>query len=255
MNMAIDEALMSSQEKDALPALRFYGWARPSFSFGYFQDIAAEVDTHKCHARGIDLVRRPTGGGTVIHGWDQTYSVIAPRKDPLIPQDILASYQLISQCIITGLRQLRLKAEHYSHKFNGNMPLQEICLTNPTKYDVLIAGKKVAGAAQRRKKNALLHQGYIALDMPPAEITKLVSQKDDLSQSVLALSIAINSTLQSPLTKEQLQEALVAGFEEILNINLVSDSLSPDEIYTANHLAQTKYATVEWMARKRFRRS
>jgi len=79
MNMAIDEALMSSQNGDALPALRFYGWTHPSFSFGYFQNIPEEVDMQKCNERGIDMVRRPTGGGTVIHSWDQTYSVIASR--------------------------------------------------------------------------------------------------------------------------------------------------------------------------------
>jgi len=255
MNMAIDEALMSLQDEDALPTIRFYGWTRPSFSFGYFQNISEEVDIRKCNEREIDLVRRPTGGGTVIHGWDQTYSVIAPRKYPLIPQDILASYQLISQCIIAGLRKLGVKAEYHSDKFDGDETLQDICLTNPTKYDVLIAGKKVAGAAQRRKKNALLHQGYIALNMPPDDVTKLVSQRSDVSQSVLAFSIAINSILQSPLAKEKLQAALVSGFEQTLNINLVSDSLSPDEIYTANHLARTKYETAEWMERKMLRRS
>jgi len=250
MNMAIDETLMFLQDEGTLPTLRFYGWTRPSFSFGYFQNIPEEVDMHKCNERGIDLVRRPTGGGTVIHSWDQTYSVIASQKCPLIPKDILASYQLISQCIIAGLRKLGIKAEHYADKFDSDATLQNICLTNPTKYDVLIAGKKVAGAAQRRKKKAMLHQGYIALDMPPDDVTGLVYKGENVSQSVEAFSIAINSISQPKLTRGELQKALVCGCEETLDINLVSDELSPDEIEMANHLTVTKYETEEWMERR-----
>jgi len=257
MNMAIDEALMLRQLENALPTLRFYGWARPSFSFGYFQKIAEEVDLPKCREQGIDLVRRPTGGGTVIHGWDLTYSVAVSLDNPLIPKDTLGSYRLISACIIEGLQQLGIKAEHYSERANGDAMLQNICLTNPTKYDVLIGGRKVAGAAQRRKQGVMLHQGYIALDMPPDDVTSLVSKQDDLSQLVTTSSIAINTICQSqsPLPKgvggcllerTKLERAIASGFEAIMNIQLTSEELNPMEINVATQLAKTKYETDKW---------
>jgi lipoate-protein ligase A len=246
MNMAIDEALMLQQREDFLPTFRFYGWTRPSFSFGYFQKIAEEVDLPKCRGRGIDLVRRPTGGGTVIHGWDLTYSVAVPLDNPLIPKDTLGSYRLISECIIEGLRQLGIKAEHYSERANGDAMLRNICLTNPTKYDVLINGKKVAGAAQRRKQGVMLHQGYIALDMPSDDVTNLVSKQGDLSQLVTTSSIAINTICQSQLENAKLAHAIASGFEAILNIRLTSEELNPMEINVATQLAKLKYETDEW---------
>ncbi|MFQ6042876.1 MAG: biotin/lipoate A/B protein ligase family protein, partial [Candidatus Poribacteria bacterium] len=243
MNMAIDEALMLRQMEDALPTLRFYGWTRPSFSFGYFQKIAEEINLPKCRELGIDLVRRPTGGGTVIHGWDLTYSVAVPLDNPLIPKDTLESYRLISECIIAGLRQLDIKAEHYSERSIGDETLRNICLTNPTKYDVLIDSRKVAGAAQRRKQGVMLHQGYIALDMPPDYMTTLVSKQGDLSQAVTTSSIAINAIHQAQLDSTKLAHAIASGFEATLSINLTAEKLKAMEIDMATHLAKTKYAT------------
>ena len=237
---------MLRQTEDAWPALRFYDWICPSFSFGYFQKIIEDVDLSKCKERGIDLVRRPAGGGTVIHGWDLTYSVAVPSDEPLIPKDTLESYRLISDCIIEGLRQLDIKAEHYSERLEDNAMLPNICLTNPTKYDVIIDGRKVAGAAQRRRQGGMLHQGYIALDMPPDDVANLVAAQGDMSQLVTASSTAINLVCQSQLERTKLARAVASGFEAVLNIRLISEGLNPMEIDMATHLSKTKYETDEW---------
>lgn len=246
MNMALDEALMIRQENDALPTLRFYGWTHPSFSFGYFQKIADVVNVQKCREQRIEFVRRPTGGGTVIHGWDLTYTVAVPLDNPLIPKNTLESYRIIHECIIEGLQRLNIKAKHFSERTNSNQNIQNICLTNPTKYDVLIDGKKVAGAAQRRKRGVMLHQGYIALDMPPDDITNLVSVQSDLSQIVVATSTAINTVSPYPLDRTKLAHSIASGFETVLDISLVSEKLNPMEIDTANQLVKTKYGTDQW---------
>jgi lipoate-protein ligase A len=75
MNMAIDEALL---EQATLPVLRFYGWRRPSLSFGYFGKFAEVAEETKTR----ELVRRWTGGGSVWHGEDLTYALITPASDP-----------------------------------------------------------------------------------------------------------------------------------------------------------------------------
>ncbi len=94
--------------------LRFYGWTHPSFSFGYFLKIAEGVNVAKCREQEIGLVRRPTGGGVVIHGWDLTYTVAVPLDNPLVPKNTLESYRAIHECIIEGLRQLNINAQHFS---------------------------------------------------------------------------------------------------------------------------------------------
>ena len=96
MNMAIDEALL---EHCTCPALRFYGWRGPSLSFGYFgkfADIARET-------KDRDLVRRWTGGGSVLHGQDLTYSLVTPASDPASGEGPTAIYAAIHGAIREAL--------------------------------------------------------------------------------------------------------------------------------------------------------
>ncbi|MFN2475807.1 MAG: octanoyltransferase, partial [Chthoniobacterales bacterium] len=74
MNMAVDEALLEFARE---PSLRFYGWRQASLSFGYFGSFKS-VAGHQPHR---EIVRRWTGGGTVFHGGDLTYSLILPAGD------------------------------------------------------------------------------------------------------------------------------------------------------------------------------
>ena len=142
MNMAIDEAMLLTQKASIQPTLRFYDWLQPAFSFGYFQRISEEVNLKACAAHGIELVRRMTGGGTVIHGWDVTYTIIVPHGCGGLPKDISAAYCAISNCLINGLQRLGIDVAHQIEKpLAGNAP--NICLTNPAQYDTLLNGKRL----------------------------------------------------------------------------------------------------------------
>ena len=68
-NMAADEAmLLSHAAGKSGPTLRFYAWSPAAVSLGYFQHADAEIDRAACANRGIDVVRRLTGGRAVLHG-------------------------------------------------------------------------------------------------------------------------------------------------------------------------------------------
>ena len=82
--MAVDEALVRSI--GARPAFRVYGWQPPAVSFGYAQRISREVDAQKVRERGIDIVRRPTGGRAILHWNELTYSVVCPADNPIMGQ-------------------------------------------------------------------------------------------------------------------------------------------------------------------------
>src|SRR4051794_9804512 len=76
-NMALDEALLLSAERDGIGALRFYTWREPTLSLGYFQphaDRAAHAASKNC-----TLVRRASGGGAILHDRELTYSIALPR--------------------------------------------------------------------------------------------------------------------------------------------------------------------------------
>ena len=105
------------------------------------------------------VVRRPTGGGLVDHNADWTYAMIFPedlfsyrensyRRIHAMIRDVLANTM--------GCFDVREAAETGASR--GKIAS---CFAEPSPFDVLSAGQKIAGAAQRRYKGWVLHQGSV----------------------------------------------------------------------------------------------
>ncbi len=201
MNMAIDEALL---ELATLPGLRFYGWRQPSLSFGYFNkftEVAAEAD-------GRELVRRWTGGGTVPHGKDLTYSLVTPATESAAALGPSAIYGALHRAIRDALGE-EAKSAHLAPE--AAPKISEACFANPVRNDLLLDGRKIAGAAQRRTRGGFLHQGSIQLP--------------DLSASF----------------RER--------FAGALGRKIVRAEFSPQILTRAATLEAEKYATAAWLRR------
>ncbi|MEO8440132.1 MAG: hypothetical protein ABI540_07925 [Spartobacteria bacterium] len=202
LNMAIDESLLENAAAE--PVLRFYGWARPSLSFGYFgrfADVAAE-------AARRDIVRRWTGGGIVLHGDDLTYSLMTPAGDPASRLGPPAIYAALHEAI-----RLALLAEGCETRLAavGAPRISDACFANPVRFDLLLDGRKVAGAAQRRTRRGFLHQGSI----------------------------------QVPHLSERFRERFASG----LAGNVEWGKLPAPVIERATTLVSEKYATATWLHR------
>jgi lipoate-protein ligase A len=153
LNMAIDEALL---ERASQPILRFYGWRRPSLSFGYFgkfADVATEMERR-------EIVRRWTGGGSVRHGEDLTYSLVTPAIDPASSHGPGVIYAALHAAIRDALHAEGRAAQLAAA---AAPKISEACFANPVRHDVMLLGRKIAGAAQRRTRGGFLHQGSIQL--------------------------------------------------------------------------------------------
>jgi lipoate-protein ligase A len=148
LNMAIDEALLAVI---AGPVLRVYRWARPAVSFGYFERWAPIRAAHP----GRDAVRRWTGGGVVLHGEDFTYSLLVPGVFGAPP---LVSYGVIHGALCSALVDAGIAARP---ALDSAAKISQACFENPVAHDILVGGRKVAGAAQRRTRLGLMHQGSI----------------------------------------------------------------------------------------------
>ena len=159
MNMAIDEALL---ELATIPTIRFYGWRSPALSFGYFgkfSDVAI-------YAHERDLVRRWTGGGIVFHGDDLTYSIVIPASDPVFSESSIGLYEKIHRALAEALNGIGQRTELLGSACSADRTAQHDvpannCFANPVRADVMIDGRKIAGAAQRRTRRGLLQQGSI----------------------------------------------------------------------------------------------
>ena len=151
LNMALDEALL---ERAATPILRFYCWRRPSLSFGYFGRYVEVAD----QASHREIVRRWTGGGIVPHGNDLTYSIIVPASHPWFARSSLEIYAEIHEAIRRALQSNGI--ESLLANFAA-AKISEDCFANAVRADVMRNGQKIAGAAHRRTRAGLLHQGSI----------------------------------------------------------------------------------------------
>lgn len=158
MNMAIDEALLQSAVR---PTLRFFCWLRPALSFGYFGSFADVA--HQGGDR--DVVRRWTGGGIVLHGDDLTYSVVVPGRLTISSNAVYSHIHGAIRMALPRDMNIVLAAE-------AAPKLSEACFANPVEADVMFEGRKIAGAAQRRTRTGLLHQGSIQDACLPADFPK-----------------------------------------------------------------------------------
>jgi lipoyl(octanoyl) transferase len=148
LNMATDEALLETATQ---PTIRFYRWDHPALSFGYFGkfDDVANQESER------DIVRRWTGGGIVFHGEDLTYSIVIPASSPAFSESSMSIYERTHRAIQSALGSDTELASIASAK------ISESCFANPVRADVLLNGRKIAGAAQRRTRRGLLQQGSI----------------------------------------------------------------------------------------------
>ncbi len=163
VNMAIDEALLESA---TVPSIRFYRWRSPALSFGYFGKFADVA----IYASERDLVRRWTGGGIVLHEDDLTYSIVIPARDQAFAESSILIYESIHRGLcatLNGIGKRAIGAELVDPDRStiANQPAVSPkvyhCFANPVRADVMINGRKVAGAAQRRTRRGLLQQGSI----------------------------------------------------------------------------------------------
>lgn len=168
MQMAVDEALLRSAFTEA-PTLRFYAWRAPAASFGYFSRFA-DV---KNFAPERELVRRWTGGGIVLHGADLTYSLIVPTRSEACRLKSIQIYRAVHAAMHATFAQLGVTTVLAS----GRAPrTSDACFANPVEADLLSAERKIAGAAQRRTRDGLLHQGSIQLPVLPPQFRTLFAE-------------------------------------------------------------------------------
>jgi lipoate-protein ligase A len=202
LNMAVDEALLANARA---PILRFYRWRMPSLSFGYFGRYAEVAD----QSDRREIVRRWTGGGIVPHGDDLTYSVIIPASDPFFSQSSLEIYATIHDAVRGALKANGVDAT----LANCAAPkVSEDCFANVVSADVINAGRKIAGAAHRRSRSGLLHQGSIQ-----------------------------HGHLPDPF-RTDFARALCDRYE--------TKRLTPEWMERAASIADAKYSTAQWLMRR-----
>lgn len=251
-NMALDEAVLLFGWPT--PTLRFYSWSPPCLSIGYSQVVVNDVELEACRRLGIDLVRRPTGGGAILHDAELTYCVVAPEDHPAVSGSILESYRRISRALVAAMRQLGL-APQVAPTPAKNQAATSACFHNPSAHEVMVAGRKLVGSAQCRREGMVLQHGSLLLDLDPIRALQVLKPPQGQDHQAWAetfrkRAICLREALGRCVPFQEAAHAVARGFEDALGLELEAAELSPEEWELARRLRREKYACDGWnMAR------
>ena len=206
-NMALDAALLDRADCTGEAFLRLYRFDPPCLSLGR-NEPTARYDRSAIARLALDVVRRPTGGCAVWHEHEVTYAVAAPiatfgglrEAYRAIHTRLSAALQSLGVDATLALARPRLP----SPAFHRPGP----CFATPVGGEVLVAGRKLVGSAQVRKRNAFLQHGSILLD-GSQEIVSLVSR----GSSVVSRETTLSSELRRHVSFDEVADAIVAAWD------------------------------------------
>ena len=222
-NLALDEALLDAAEiGTGAEVLRFWESPTPFVVVGYANKIASEVNVAACEAKGIPILRRCSGGGTVVQGPGcLNYAVILRITENGPTRSISAANQYVMERTRHAISQLL-------------SPNSQLLIAGHT--DLALGNLKFSGNAQRRRKNFLLFHGSLLLnfDLPLiSELLNMPSLQPDYRDGRAHKQFIMNLGLPT----EAVKHALMTEWE-------VTESLTPPLPIPPDLLQ--KYNSVEW---------
>lgn len=224
-NMAADETLLDSAVA-GVASLRFYGWTSATASLGYFQP--AKVRLSDVRLARLPFVRRPSGGSTLVHHHELTYAFAIPAGPPWHTHERWLSR--MHRIIRTALAELGVSDAVESAGEPAPQHGEVLCFHQVTACDLLCAGKKFVGSAQRKHRQAMMQHGSILLAQ--SEHTPALPGIRELA------GISLSAT--------QVRDAVVRAFAADTSWAVNSGPWLEKEDQRIRELAAEKYATVAW---------
>ncbi|MFB6353798.1 MAG: biotin/lipoate A/B protein ligase family protein [Halobacteriales archaeon] len=160
MNMALDEVAARTAAEGGPRTVRVYSWAPSTLSLGYGQ-ASATVDWAYCDGEGIDVTRRPTGGGGIYHDrhGDVSYSIAAPAEE--FPGELTAAYHAMLEPVLDAFDRLGVDVgfvdEEHPPVYEPACYLRGL---HPA-HDLAVDGRKISGNAQYRQRDAVIQHGSL----------------------------------------------------------------------------------------------
>lgn len=187
-NMEIDNYFLRKGEGFVF---RLYGWKPYGVSIGVSQKKEKVCNVDYCKKKGIEIVKRITGGGAVYHKNDITYMLSCPL-DFFEEKTVLGVYKKIAQMLMAIFKSLRIECD-FAGKVQKELRVEGMkngvaCFLLPSDYEIIVKGKKVVGNALRIEKNRILQHGSIAFDFDYKETAIVLNATEEkLRQRVISL--------------------------------------------------------------------
>ena len=264
--MAYDEVAARTAAEEGVGTVRLYQWLPACLSLGYRQ-APDTVDWEFCESQGIDVVRRPTGGGGIYHDThgDIAYSVIAPAE--AVPGSLAETYELFCEPLLDAFEELGVPAafadEPAEALYEPSCYLRDI---DPA-HDIAVDGRKLAGNAQYRTRDAVVQHGSISFEVdaerhlacfadPPVDADRFrervtgLSDHADTERDVPLDSEHVGLTDSYNLERDRavrvIEDSLGEWCGAIAGEEWVTDDWTEAERAAADGLAEAKYRSEAW---------
>ena len=163
--MALDGGLLRTAEE---VFARRYVWTPPALSLGKFQRVEL------LPRLPFDVVRRPSGGGAVLHGdaFEWSFAVVFPTATlgdhPGVAVDLTTPYRLVADAFSSTLEELGVILDSDGEDASRRSPF---CFASVMRHDLATRGEKVVALAQARAFGRVLVHGSVLERRPPHELT------------------------------------------------------------------------------------
>ena len=154
---------------------------------------------------GVPVLRRSSGGGTVLQGPGcLNYSLILRKDREKGMADLRQSYGLILEKVVQALSTLGVDTEY--------LPVSDLALT--------ANHRKISGNAQKRGRQYILHHGTLLYDFDLAKIEQYLTMPKDMPLyrgKREHLDFVTNVSLGAAAFKKALQDAFAVSAAEELH--------------------------------------
>lgn len=225
-NLALEETLFNTLSPEN-PGIFLIWRNEPSVIIGCHQNTAEEVNASYCREHNIHVVRRPTGGGAVYHDLGNiNFSFLV-----WVEKNRLSGFEEFMRPMVAALHDLGINAEYTSRN------------------DITVDGRKVAGTAQRRSGQRMLHHGCVLVDVDTSALAGALAADPEKFRS--------KGVASHRARVANLREFLPAGLSREEYMSMVIDAmtrrcareerpLAPHLREKAEELAASRYRSWEW---------
>ncbi len=218
-NMTLDDVILECKARNLVPdTVRFLRFSPPAALVGYHQDVYQEVRLEYAKENGIDVNRRLTGGGAIYFdsstiGWE----VIASKRSLCTNYSLEWIFKTVCECVVNALKEFGLDA----------------CFR--PRNDIEINGRKISGTGGVERGDAFLFQGTLLVDFDVETMIKvlkipIIKLKGKELESVKRRVTCLKWELGYTPDYEEIRNALIKGFKEVLNIELKFGDLTDYEL-------------------------
>lgn len=221
-NFALEHYFVTEKQMNE-PLLVFWR-TEPTLMVGKYQNIYEEVDVNYAKQHNINIVRRPSGGGTIytdLGSWQFTFIQYQMKREIFFDD--------FTQPVIVALNRLGVPAE-----FNG-------------RNDIMIENKKISGNAQYKEKGITVHHGSLLFDTDIEEMVRstTVDEYKIISKSIKSIRDRVTNIaeyLSNDFTAMDFKQYMV---KELMGNEATIYHLTRTDIARINELADQLFRSWE----------